>query len=112
MSQRALPIAVVSALILSLAAQSAEARPKSFCRRWAAGVANNNVLYESQGAPADKAGPRQRAAAGKGGTAPAELDIDRLAGGGLGGTLARMGKTPRWKEVFNQAYADCRVVKN
>lgn len=107
MQRPVFPNLVLAGLILCLAAQSAEALPKSFCRRWAAGVANNNVGYEEQAR-----------AAGKG---PVDLESFQqqdpakaapLAGSGLGGALHRMTKPARWHEIYEKAYAHCRVVQN
>ena len=107
MSRPAFPILILSALLVSVAAHSAEARTKSFCRRWAAGVASNNVAYETQARAAEKGATNL--------SAPAPQDrakVRALAGGGLGGSLHRMTRPGRWHEIYNKAYAHCRVVQN
>jgi len=112
MRRRPVPILVISAVLAGVAAESVEARTKSFCRRWAAGVANNNILYE-RGAAQEAAGPRERVVASKAGTAaaPSPASKEALGGGGLGGTLMRLTKPPRWHEIYDKAYAHCRVVE-
>ena len=111
MSRPVFPILILSTVLVSCATEAVEARPKSFCRRWAAGVANSNVQNEQQGnvrattlTTTGVAEVEDRDAR--------KTDVNRLAGGGLGGAMARMSRSDRWNEIFKQAYADCRVVRN
>lgn len=106
MPRRALVILVLSGLLLAEAAEVAEALPKSFCRRWAAGVATR-IMDENK----DRLPPPVRAAESEAGPGHNPDKVKRLAGGGLGGTLARFGKSGDWSAVYKKAYAHCRVVE-
>lgn len=107
MARQAFVILVSGLLLVAVSADAAQALPKSFCRRWAAGVANNNLDYAAQARELEQAGPDATLVIKPG--EPDAEEIRSLSGGGLGGFVARFTKPSRWNEIYKQAYARCRV---
>lgn len=109
MPRQAFVILVSGLLLVAEAPQAAQALPKSFCRKWAAGVANNNIDYEAQARALERKGEAADLSAIKPGVQD-PADLRSLSGSGLGGAMARLAKPARWHDIYRQAYAHCRVV--